>query len=240
VTLVRVLTGSLLELTDHRSAAKEQLDRFIMENDFKALSTVVVSNDLDEGLSAIIQGHSIGPLQPNVVFMGWASDKERAIPFVRHMVSVRSLGMSLVLLKDNGLPERIMPRRIDIWWRGKENGSLMVLTAHLLLLNSEWSDARIRLLRVIQHDEGREPAEQALKEMIHDARIDADVQVIVSDAPFAEQLHSYSRDATVVFLGFNIPEEKDAELFQARYGEMLTGLPTTLLFSSSGDADLMA
>ena len=240
VTLVRVLTGDILERTGHRQAAKEQLKRFVMENEFEALSTVVVSRNVDEGLSALIQGQSIGPLQPNVVFMGWASDKERALPFLKHLISAQSLGMSLILLKDNGLPEKATSKRVDIWWRGKDNGSLMVLASHLLTLNFEWSDTKIRLLRMIQNEEGREPATHALKEMVEAARIDADVQVIVSESPFKDVLHRHSSDASVVFLGFILPDEEEAEQFQSRYEEMLSGLPTTLLFCSSGEADLMA
>ena len=240
VTLVRVLTGDNLELTAHRKAAKEQLNRFVLDNDFEALSTVVVSRNLDEGLSAIIQGHAIGPLQPNVVCMGWASDEQRALPFVRHLISVQSLGMSLILLKDHGLPHTPYPRRIDIWWRGKENGSLMVIVSHLLTLNYEWRDAKIRLLRMIGHEEGREPATQALKEMIDKARIDADPQIIVTESPFTDVLHRHSSDASVVFLGFILPEEEEAVEFQSRYEEMLSNMPTALLFCSSGEADLMA
>ncbi len=240
VTLVRVLTGDNLELTAHRKAAKEQLNRFVLDNDFEALSTVVVSRNLDEGLSAIIQGHAIGPLQPNVVCMGWASDEHRALPFVRHLISVQSLGMSLILLKDHGLPHTPHPRRIDIWWRGKENGSLMVIVSHLLTLNYEWRDAKIRLLRMIGHEEGREPATQALKEMIDKARIDADPQVIVSESPFTNVLHRHSSDASVVFLGFILSEEEGAVEFQSRYEKMLSNMPTALLFCSSGEADLMA
>ena len=240
VTLVRILTGDILELTGRRQAAKDQLERFIVDNDFEALSTVVVSEKLDEGLSAIIQGHSIGPLQPNVVFMGWASDKERSSPFVKHLISAHSLGMSLILLKDNGLPNNTDSKRIDIWWRGKDNGSLMVLASHLLTLNLKWSGTKIRLLRMIHNEEGREPATHALKDMVEIARIDADVQVIVSEASFKDVLHRHSSDASVVFLGFIIPEEEKADEFQAQYEGMLEGLPTTLLFCSSGEADLMA
>ncbi len=240
VTLFRVLIGDILELSNHRQAAREQLKHFVVENDFEALSTVVVSQNLDEGLSAIIQSNSIGPLQPNVIFMGWASDRERSAPFVRHLVSVHSLGMSLILLKDNGLPDETKPRRIDIWWRGKENGSLMVIASHLLTLNYKWSGVKIRLLRMIQKEEGRDPATHALKELVNSARIDADVQVIVSGSPFKEVLHRHSSDASVVFLGFVMPEEEEAFEFQARYEEMLSGLPTTLLFCSSGEADLLA
>ena len=191
-----------------------------MDNDFEALSTVIVSSNVDEGLSALIQGQSIGPLQPNVVFMGWASDRDRALPFVKHLITAYSLGMSLILLKDNGLPDKKISKRIDIWWRGKDNGSLMVLASHLLTLNFEWSDIKIRLLRMIQNEEGREPATHALKEMVEAARIEADVQVIVSESPFPDVLHRHSSDATVVFLGFILPEEEDAAQFQSKYQEI--------------------
>ena len=240
VTLVRVLTGDILELSNHRQAARDQLKRFIIDNDFEALSTVLVSENLDEGLSAVIQGNAIGPLQPNVVFIGWASDRERSKPFVKHLISVHSLGMSLVLLKDNGLPETAKSRRIDIWWRGKDNGSLMVIASHLITLNYKWSGVRIRLLRMIQKEEGRGPATHALQELVNAARIEADVQIIVSESSFTDVLHRHSSDATAVFLGFMLPEEEEAGQFQSRYQEMLEGLPTTLLFCSSGEEDLMA
>ena len=97
-----------------------------------------------------------------------------------------------------------------------------------------------KLLRMIQNEEGREPATQALKELIDKARIDADAQIIVSDSPFAHVLHRHSSDASVVFLGFVLPEEEEAVQFQSRYEELLSDMPTALLFCSSGEADLMA
>lgn len=240
VTLGRVLTGDLIELSKHRETALEQLRHFISDNDFEALSTVVVTKHQDEGLSALIQGYPIGPLQPNVVVMGWASDEERSQPFLRHIISVKALGMSMILVKDNGLPEKDIPRRIDIWWRGKNNGSLMVLASHLLTRNAGWGHAKIRLLRMIRNEEGRGPATHALKELVEAARIDADVQVIVSESPFNEVLHRHSSDACVVFLGFIMPDENESAEFQARYEELLKGLPTALLFCSTGEADLLA
>ncbi len=240
VTLGRVLTGDLIELAGRREVAMEQLKRFVAQNDFAALSSVVVSSNVDEGLSALMQGHAVSPLNPNVVFVGWASNRDRFAPFARHLISIRSLKRSIVLIRDRGLPENAVSRRIDVWWRGKENGSMMLLFAHLLTLNYEWSNARIRLLRVIENEEGREPATMALEELIESARVNADPQVVVSNYPFKDVIRSHSSDATLIFLGFNVPEEKEASSFQSGYEEMLEGLPTTLLFCSSGEEDLLA
>jgi len=240
VTLARVLVGDLVEIGHLRETAVTQLQRFLQENDFDALSTVVVTRSLDEGLSALLQAHAIGPLSPNLVLMGWSSDETRSSSFVYHLNSVLLLGMSLILLWDKGLPKARANRRIDIWWRGRENGSLMVLMAHLLTMNWGWSEANIRLLRLIEDEAGREPAAQALRELVDAARINAEVEILVSEAPFPEVIHRHSRDASVVLLGFNVPEESNAQVFQDYFEEMLSSLPTTLMVCSSGEADLLA
>jgi len=239
VILARVLVGALDELAERRKTAIDQLNDFLSENNFEALSTVVVSQTLDEGLSTLLQGHPLSPLKPSVVLLGWSSDMERSANFVNLLHSVRVLGMSMIILKDKGLPSGRMNRRIDIWWRGHENGSLMVLMAHLLTLNWEWSAAQIRLLRLIQNEAGRQPATQALSELIEAARIDAEVQIIVSEDKFCNIVHRHSNNASVVLLGFNLQEETDIEVFQNTFNDILSELPTTLLVCSSGEVDLL-
>ena len=240
VTLARVLVGDLQEIANLKQTAAAQLNGFLEENDCKALSTVVVTRSLDEGITALLQGHPIGPLRPNTVLMGWTSDRERSASFVHHMNSVRLLGMSLILLRDEGLPRLRTNRRIDIWWRGRKNGSLMVLLAHLLTLNWDWMDSKIRLLRLVQDEAGREPSANALRQLVDAARLNAQVSVLVSKAPFVEVIQRHSGDATVVFLGFNVPEEQEGRQFLHHFEEMMSGLPTTLLICSSGEADLLA
>jgi hypothetical protein len=240
VTMARVLVGELDDLVNRRKAAIDQLNSFLTENDFEALSTVVISRNLDEGLYALLQGHPIGPLKPNIVLLGWPSDPDRAVTFAQHLHSVKLLGMSLLLLHDKGIPESQSDLRIDIWWRGRANGSLMVILGHLLTLNWQWSDAKIRLIRLIQDEAGRQPADQALRELVHDARVNAEVQILVSEDPFCEILHRHSRTASVVLLGFNVPDEKEAEEFHNNFENILSLLPTTLLVYSSGEADLLA
>lgn len=240
VTLARILVGDLGEIAPRRQTAVDQLDRFLQENNFDALSTVVVSRSLDEGLTGLLQSHPISPLQPNIVLMGWSSDPDRCNSFVRHLNSVQILGMSIVVLKDNGLPVKKSNRRIDIWWRGRKNGSLMVLLSHLLTLNWEWSDADIRVFRLINDAAGIQPAAVSLRRLVDAACIDAKIEVVVSRSFSREVLQRYSKDASVVFLGFTVPEEGAAREFQRRYEETLSGLPTILMVCSSGKADFLA
>ena len=240
VTLARVLVGDPEEISHLQKPAAEQLDRFLDQRGFQALRSVVVSENLDEGMTVLLEGHPLSPLRPNTVLMGWSSDPERAAYFVQHLRTARRLGMSLVLVGDKGLPQGSFDRRIDIWWRGQENGSLMILMAHLLTLNWEWSRAKVRMLRLIEDEAGRQPSREALEELVNHARLGADVDVIVSKDPFPIVLQRHSSDATVVILGFKIPEEREEEAFrfQMYFERMTSQLPTTLLVSSSGEADV--
>ena len=130
--------------------------------------------------------------------------------------------------------------RIDIWWRGQKNGSLMLLLAHLLRTNWEWTGAQIRLLRVVENEAGREPAEAALRRLASEARLEVVPHVIVGEKPFADVLRETSYNATCVFLGFELPDVKTQTQWYGAYDKMLGGLPTTILVSSRGGEDVKA
>ncbi len=242
VTLARVLVGDPAEIERLRKPATDQLNHFLDQSGFQALTSVVVSEDLDEGLTSLLKGHPLSPLRPNTVMMGWSSNPERAAAFLHHLNTVRRLGMSLILLDDRNLSSESLTRRIDVWWRGQENGYLMMLVAHLLTLNWEWSRAKVRLLRLIRDEAGREPSREALKELVNKARMDAQAEVVVSEDPLPQVLERHSGDASVVILGFKVPEDSEGEAFrfQMHFERMLSRLPPTLLVSSSGEADVLA
>ena len=181
-----------------------------------------------------------GPLEPNTVIFGWSSDPTRAQSFTRHLRVARAMGMNLVVINDKGLPQNQGKGFIDIWWRGKKNGSLMVMLAHLLTLNRQWADTTIRLFRIIQDPAGVQPAKQALEALLRRARVKGESRVIVSTEPFDKVLKSVSTNASVVFIGFNVPEQNQAAEFQDRHTRTISPLPTIIMVSSIGDCDLFA
>ncbi len=239
VTLVRILPGNLQDLMEMRQAALIQLKKFFQDHGFSGFSTVMVSQDLDQGITAALQAHPQGPLQPNTVIFGWSSDPARACSFTRHLRIVQAMGMNLVIINDKGLPPRDKGC-IDIWWRGRKNGSLMLILAHLLTLNRQWAGATLRLFRIIRESSSEQPARDAMERLLQKARVKAETRVIVSPEPFEKVLESMSADSSVVFIGFNVPEQDQAETFQARYTATLANLPTLIMVSSIGDADLFA
>ncbi|WP_321493056.1 amino acid permease [uncultured Desulfobacter sp.] len=240
VTLVRILPGNIQYLMEKRETALTQLKKFFEDNGFIGFSTVMVLPDLDQGICAALQAHPPGPLKPNTVIFGWSSDPARAHSFARHMGFVRSMGMNLVIINDKGLPQVQDKCFIDIWWRARKNGSLMVILAHLLTLNRQWADATIRLFRIIHDPAWEQTAKQAMEALLRKARVKAEIRVIVSTAPFEKILKSISTESSVVLIGFNVPEQSKAAEFQARYTRTLAPLPTLIMVSSIGDCDLFA
>ncbi len=242
VILVNLILGDIKKIAFARKDHLDTLNQFIQLHRLKAFAEVLVTDDFDNGLTHFLQSISIGPIKPNLAILGWSSDPQRAKPFFDSIRIARQLHMSTVLIWDGGLPEKSERKRfrIDIWWRGKRNGSLMVILAYLLSINPDWSGSQIRILRVIQNKDTAEESQFELESLIENARIKAIVKVIESQQDFPSILKENSSDASIIFLGFDIPETPNILAFQNNFNEMLKNLPTTLLVSSTGDADLLS
>jgi len=241
VLLANVLAGKVEELAGHRRAALKQLRELCAGEEVHAFPLVLASEDRDLGVRAVMQAASVGPVQPNMLVAGWSDEPERVNSYWQNLAVASSLGMSLVLVVDRGLPDPDKSeRRIDIWWRGRKNGGLMMLLAHLISTNAAWEDVQVRLLRVVESDEGRTPAEEALKTLAHEARLEVTPKVIVSDESFPRVLRAHSCDATCLFLGFDLPPEGEGESRHRATCELMEGLPTTVLINSQGAEDVTA
>jgi len=239
VVLVEVLHGEFENVARRRATALRRLEEFIRSEDMEAFPDVIAGEDFDQVLPVLLQSHSLGPLKPNLVLLGWPDDGLRAEAFASHLKIALELNMSLVVLRDEGLPVDGEDRRIDIWWRGRENGSLMIILAHLLSRSPGWEGARIRILRCVESSRGRDPATQALRELVDAARVEADIEIVVSPDPFPGLLRRHSSDATCVFPGFQRDALSDPPGIHGRYTKLFQGLPTVLLVCSSGEADLL-
>ncbi|MDR0330201.1 MAG: amino acid permease [Chitinispirillales bacterium] len=244
LTIAAMIKGDFNEMADARASMVDALNGFLAQNNIRAFPEVLVTPDYDTGMSHFLQANSIGPIKPNLAIFGWQSDPARAEPFMTGILTAAKLNMSIGLIYGRDLPNpdpRVRRhRRIDIWWRGMRNGSLMVILAHLISLNAEWSDATIRILRVTYTPEEREKASVELKDLIEAARMDVEIEPILSDDSFPNLLRRYSDLSTVVFLGFSADDNTDPLKFQEAYTALLQGMPTTIMIQSTGEADLLS
>ena len=153
----------------------------------------------------------------------------------------KQLHMSTVLIRDGGLPEKQRAGNQESIYGGVADAMVpMVILAYLLSINPEWSGSQIRILRAIRSNSNADETRFELESLIENARIKAFVKIIVSQQNFSSILKEYSSDASIIFLGFDIPEPSESFSFQSSFDEMLKDMPTTMLISSTGDADLLS
>ena len=239
VTAAQVISGDLETYAARVESLREAMDTFLRNNELAVFPEVIFAEDMDEGIRTLVQAHSIGPLKPNTVLFGWPRSAERAEIMFRHVWSIAAMGKSVVVVAEKGLPpEERVRRRIDIWWRGRQNGSLMATLAHLMTQNWEWRNSYIRVLRVIGDAAGRESSRQAIRGLIEAARIRAEPRIIVSTEQFNDVFRSHSAKADVIFLGIQHSDNETSVQLYGRITELLKDMPTTILVHSSGEADL--
>lgn len=240
VFLANILIGSFEEYGPRLKTARNQLRDFCRERSIEAFPVVVVDEDLEHAITCVMQSLSIGPIRPNLAVFGWTGDADRYGAFVKQFSIAQSLQMSPVVVCEGENGFRTGPKRVDIWWRGMKNGGLMVLLAHLLTQNWEWSRTEVRLIRLVENEAGREPTRVALQELMATARVKGTADVLVSDKPFPQIFHEESQDADCILMGFEVPNEDEAEAWYRRYQELLSGMPTSILVCSVGDEDVTA
>lgn len=193
--------------------------------------------DVMDGMLTISQVAGFGELHYNTVMMGWVKDKNRRVAFARLIAQLT--GMQKNLLIFNSRPPCEDSDRIDIWWGGmEENGRLMLLFAHLLMLNQEWKSSSLFLKSIVQDPEQTEERRNLLKRLERSMRIKFEIEIIVQnpETPSVEALiRSSSCNARLVFIGLGQPLEGQEKAYIERIDQVLEGLPTTFLVKNGLD-----
>ena len=240
LSLGQIILGEIEDRLERRQNHEDLLHRFIKEQELEAFPAVVVAPHLSDGIEALVQSHGLGALRPNTVLVGWPNDSKRVESFAAMLRSVAALKRSIIAVRF--VPEPDDPWQttlgtIDVWWRGHENGDLMLLLAHLLTQNNEWRGRMIRVMRVISNEAGRDEVHQHLAALIDSARIRAIPQVIVAvDAEVA--IRRTSASAAIVFMGFESPEEGHEQAFVDQMEKWADQLPRVVFVYSSGGMSL--
>lgn len=240
LSLGQVVIGEIDQLMERRNSQERILLKFIHDETLQAFPAVVVANNQSEGLESLVQCHGLGALRPNTILLNWPKEESDAEWFGCTLRTISNLKRSLVALKiadKNSDPWTIPKGTIDVWWRGEKNGALMLLLAHLLTSNGGWRGRKIRLMRMIGSDAGIGEVTEHLQSLAHNSRIVAEPRVVVG-SNIVETLQSESKDAAIVIIGFETPEENGEAEFFNRMEELTDGLSRVVFVRSHGDAAL--
>jgi amino acid transporter len=241
ITVAQVVTGEVEDYAERRLSYERTLRKFLASENLQAFPAVVVDEDLASGINSLIQCHGIGGLRPNTVLIGWPSDKAKFENFcstLRLLVRMRKSTLVMRFSEVNGRdPWEVPSGTIDVWWRGKENGALMLLLAHLLHQNPEWRANKIRLMRSVTSEEGKAKVMGHLKELSVTSRINAQIAV-VNNLDFLTAIKQTSANSALVILGFHPPEPGQESEFFSLIENLGEFLPRILLVDSAGGMEL--
>ncbi|HUS90674.1 MAG TPA: amino acid permease [Phycisphaerae bacterium] len=252
LTLAQIVQDELDEHAGRRDGYERTLRKFIAKEELQAFPAVVVADDFSRGVEALIQCHGIGALKPNTVLLGWPTQQARAEVFGTTLRLIRSMNRSAIAVRflehregrdpdaeeeEEGDPWEVPHGTIDVWWRGRDNGPLMVLLAHLLHQNPEWRRNGIRVLRCVAKREAEDQVREHIRELAARSRIQAEPVVMLADDP-AKAIHETSANAAVVILGFEPPDEGQEAEFLERMDAFAGPLPRVLLVNSAGGMEL--
>ena len=239
LSLGQVILGETDDRVGRRENQEKILAAMIKEREIEGFPAVVVAPDLPNGIESLIQCHGLGSLRPNTVLLGWPGDLTRVETFGGTLRRIDRLGRSTVILRHKSDEDPwIAPRgSIDVWWRGRRNGEMMLILAHLLKRNQDWRTRPIRLLRVIENEGGRDGVREHLETLIDDSRIRATAEVVVSSDPRGA-IQDVSRTAAITFFGFEPPERGVEESWYHGIERWTGELPRVLLVNSSGGMSL--
>jgi len=240
LTLGQVIAGELEDRAELRGNQEQLLHDFIDEQELDAFPAVLVADDLIQGIEALVQCQGLGALRPNTVLLGWPGDIAKAEALGSTLRTISRLRQNVVLVRTTEEiedPWEAPMGTIDVWWRGKDNGPLMLLLAHLLAQNDPWKDRGIRLIRTVPNEAAHAEVTRHLNELIGASRISATPVVVEAEESFVA-LRRASRDAAVVFAGFSPPEESCEAAFFGDVETMVRDLPNVILVHSRAAVEL--
>ena len=252
LSLSHVVVGDVEELASRRSGYEKTMRAFVDREQVQAFPTVLIAPSVRDGIASLLQAQGLGGLRPNTILMGWPNEGgERAAAFGALMRLTAHLGRSFVAARfleyrdpdddDRPLEWSAPPGPIDVWWRGRRNGTLMLLLAHLLHQNPAWRRKTIRMLRVVPSDDAARDVRAHIVDLAAQSRITIEPVVVVSD-DVAAAIRRTSRAAAIVFLGLQHPSEDDQQddrtAFYDRIEALVGDLPRVLLVDSAGGMEL--
>ena len=240
LSLGQVIQGEPMEMLERRSAQRDLLRKFIRDEGMTAFATVVAAPKIDQGIFALVQCHGLGGLEPNTVLLGWPEDPGRREVFAHVLRTVAGMRRSMMIVRTRDADEDLWSAplgTIDVWWRGRDNGVLLLLVAHLLRSNPAWRSRRIRLLRVIPTESAREEVLEHLRLLSSESRINAEPVAVVSNDP-AAAIRAESAASSIALLGFQPPAEDATEAFFTGLGQLAVGVPRVMFVWNAGGVSL--
>uniref|UniRef100_A0A668AVC0 Solute carrier family 12 member 7 n=1 Tax=Myripristis murdjan TaxID=586833 RepID=A0A668AVC0_9TELE len=153
----------------------------------KGFCHVVVSSNLRDGFSHLIQSAGLGGMKHNSVLMAWpgtwkqSNDPQSWKNFIETVRETTAAHQALLVAKNvDSFPtnqDRLGEGTIDVWWVVHDGGMLMLLP-FLLRQHKVWRKCKMRIFTVAQMDDNSIQMKKDLQMFLYHLRLDAEVEVV--------------------------------------------------------------
>uniref|UniRef100_A0A8C1T778 Solute carrier family 12 member 5a n=1 Tax=Cyprinus carpio TaxID=7962 RepID=A0A8C1T778_CYPCA len=181
------LEGTYLENHPQAQQAEQSLRKLMEAEKVKGFCQVVISSNMRDATSHLVQAGGLGGLQHNTVLACWprnwkqAEDHQSWRNFIELVRETTAASKALLVPKNisafpsNG--ERFTEGHIDVWWIVHDGGMLMLLP-FLLRQHKVWRKCKMRIFTVAQMDDNSIQMKKDLTTFLYHLRIDAAVEVV--------------------------------------------------------------
>ncbi|XP_060899892.1 solute carrier family 12 member 7-like isoform X2 [Labrus mixtus] len=182
-----VLEGTYMTREKDAKTGEQSLKAAMVAERTKGFSHIVVSSDLRDGFSLLIQSAGLGGMKHNTVLMAWpagwkqAGDCSARRNFIETVRETTAAHQALLVAKNiDHFPsnqERLKEGTIDVWWIVHDGGLLMLLP-FLLSQHKVWRKCKMRIFTVAQMDDNSIQMKKDLQMFLYHLRLDAQVEVV--------------------------------------------------------------
>ncbi|XP_035490360.1 solute carrier family 12 member 7 isoform X4 [Scophthalmus maximus] len=182
-----VLEGTYMTRGNNAKTGEQNLKAAMAAERTKGFSHVVVSSNLRDGFSLLIQSAGLGGMKHNAVLMAWpvgwkqARDCSARRNFIETVRETTAAHQALLVAKNidhfPGNQERLKQGTIDVWWIVHDGGLLMLLP-FLLSQHKVWRKCKMRIFTVAQMDDNSIQMKKDLQMFLYHLRLDAVVEVV--------------------------------------------------------------
>uniref|UniRef100_A0AAY4AS66 Solute carrier family 12 member 7a n=1 Tax=Denticeps clupeoides TaxID=299321 RepID=A0AAY4AS66_9TELE len=182
-----VLEGAYMNRGADAKLSEQNVKAAMSAEKSKGFCHVVVSSNLRDGFSHLIQTAGLGGMKHNTVLIAWPANwkqKENPITWENFTETVRettAAHQALLVAKNIDLfpsnHERLGEGTIDVWWIVHDGGLLMLLP-FLLRQHKVWRKCKMRIFTVAQMDDNSIQMKKDLQMFLYHLRLDAEVEVV--------------------------------------------------------------
>lgn len=204
LTISRLITPDNKIELERRNDIAFEMQKNLEAKSLQALTEVNVVNDIRFGMFQIAASHGIAGIKTNTVVFGYSrsfEDKKKEMQIIHDLSGT---GKNILMANFKKPFTSQTNKNIDIWWRGKDkNADLMLLLAYLMKLNSKWKKAVINIYSIVATEDEKQTMEQLIQFSIKEARIEAEIHVLVESENPVELLLNKSINSDLVFCGLS-------------------------------------